>query len=776
VDAWYCNPVGGYGVVTIAATTMLVVMLLTNRDLRRLRPGRRWTLVGLRVAVFLLVVAAMLRPTHVYTEIRQRPATLVVLADRSKSMETADAFGDRTRWDALCETVTQSLPLLSNMGENVEVKIYAFDRETTPVDFTAGKLDLGKSADGAQTAIGAALEDLLKRESGKRLAGVILLSDGAQQAYAPRDIQPQTPARRINDLPAPLYTVTFGQDRSVAQSRDVALSDLVASPSVFIKNELSVAGTARIEGLVNQPIPVQLLFEIEPGKLEPVASTELRARASGEQIKFEMSFIPQAPGERKLVVRAAPQAGERITTNNELTTFVNVLEGGLNVLYLEGEPRSELTFIKKSLAQSKDIKVDFEFVDKRGSERWPRNDLADLLRPGKYNVYIIGDLDSTAFRKEDLEKLRDAVNQGAGLIMLGGFHSFWAGGYQKTALTDVLPLAVRPTDMLARQDFDAKIREDLHLKPVPVPSARPAANLTTDAYPAVGIPMLPDQRFGYEAPMRLAARDQNRAAWEKLPPLEGANKFEALKPTARPLAVTADGKPLLVAAEPGNGRVLAFAGDSTWHWFMQGFLTEHKRFWRQIILWLAKKDETDEQKVWITLAQRRFPPASRIDFTVGARSEDETVAGAIFTATLVSADGTKRPISLSRQADQAGGSIRDLVEPGDYTITVSASKDGALLGETKARFAVFEQDLEMENAAARPELMASLAKLTAASGGEAISPEQLPALLKRIKEQPRDREVTTETKYTPWDSAPFFLAVVGLLVGEWYLRKRWGMV
>jgi hypothetical protein len=288
--------------------------------------------------------------------------------------------------------------------------------------------------------------------------------------------------------------------------------------------------------------------------------------------------------------------------------------------------------------------------------------------------------------------------------------------------------------------------------------------------------MLPDQRFGYEAPMRLAARDQNRAAWEKLPPLEGANKFEALKPTARPLAVTADGKPLLVAAEPGNGRVLAFAGDSTWHWFMQGFLTEHKRFWRQIILWLAKKDETDEQKVWITLAQRRFPPASRIDFTVGARSEDETVAGAIFTATLVSADGTKRPISLSRQADQAGGSIRDLVEPGDYTITVSASKDGALLGETKARFAVFEQDLEMENAAARPELMASLAKLTAASGGEAISPEQLPALLKRIKEQPRDREVTTETKYTPWDSAPFFLAVVGLLVGEWYLRKRWGMV
>src|SRR5262249_34686243 len=210
---------------------------------------------------------------------------------------------------------------------------------------------------------------------------------------------------------------------------------------------------------------------------------------------------------------------------------------------------------------------------------------------------------------------------------------------------------------------------------------------------------------------------------------------------------------------------LAFAGDSTWHWYMQGFEKEHKRFWRQVILWLAKKDETDEQKVWIKMAQRRFPPAARIDFTAGARVEDESVTGAMFTATLVSADGAKRPISLSRQADGAAGSIRDLVEPGDYAVVVSASKDGALLGETKARFAVFEQDLEMENAAARPELMASLAKLTAQSGGEAISPEQLPALLKRIKEQPRDREVATETKYTPWDSAPFFLAVVGLLIG-----------
>jgi len=289
--------------------------------------------------------------------------------------------------------------------------------------------------------------------------------------------------------------------------------------------------------------------------------------------------------------------------------------------------------------------------------------------------------------------------------------------------------------------------------------------------------MLPDARFGYEPPMRLSSRELNRQVWEKLPPLEGGNKFEALKPGARPLAVTSDGKPLLVAAEPGNGRVLAFAGDSTWHWYMQDFEVQHKRFWRQVILWLAKKDDADEKKLWVQMSQRRFSPGAKIEFTAGAHNtENEAIANASLTGALISADGKRRPIALTRQGETWTGSLRDVIEPGDYSIAVSGMAASTPLGEAKARFVVFEQDLEMENAAARPELMASLAKMTSANGGDTVAPEELPALLKRIKEQPRDRQVETETKFTPWDSPPFFLAIVGVLVTEWYLRKRWGWV
>ncbi len=69
-----------------------------------------------------------------------------------------------------------------------------------------GRITLPKKPEGQQTAIGAVLDDVLRQEAGKRLLGVILLSDGAQRAYAPRDLPPQTAAARLKHLGYPLFT------------------------------------------------------------------------------------------------------------------------------------------------------------------------------------------------------------------------------------------------------------------------------------------------------------------------------------------------------------------------------------------------------------------------------------------------------------------------------------------------------------------------------------------------------------------------------------------
>jgi hypothetical protein len=260
-----------------------------------------------------------------------------------------------------------------------------------------------------------------------------------------------------------------------------------------------------------------------------------------------------------------------------------------------------------------------------------------------------------------------------------------------------------------------------------------------------------------------------------LPPLlDGANKIAPRERIALVLAKSDQNQPLLAWQPFGEGRVLAFAGDSTWRWCLRGFDAAHKRFWRQVILWLAKKDESTEGTVWIKLAQRRFTPGQRVEFTVGARAPSgEPVANASFQVQIELPGGQKNPLSVVQGKEGASGSFRDTQQAGDYTIHVAATQDGRELGTTRARFLVTEQDLELDSPLADATLMENLATMT---GGKALVPEELPALLRQLAEDTQSLEVQTEAKRTPWDTWPFFLTLVALLSSEWFLRKRWGLV
>ena len=164
--------------------------------------------------------------------------------------------------------------------------------------------------------------------------------------------------------------------------------------------------------------------------------------------------------------------------------------------------------------------------------------------------------------------------RGKGLIMLGGFHSFGPGGYFDTPLADVLPV-----EMDHHGAAEAGRRHPRGRAP-----ARPVAD---DADAA--------RHCGTSSSRWPPGPRRTTPPGKSCRLLDGANRFRLskLKPGADVLA-DADGKeenPLLVTQTYGNGRVIAFAGDSTWRWWMHGFQSAHKRFWRQIVLWLAQKDQ-----------------------------------------------------------------------------------------------------------------------------------------------------------------------------------------
>ena len=182
-------------------------------------------------------------------------------------------------------------------------------------------------------------------------------------------------------------------------------------------------------------------------------------------------------------------------------------------------------------------------------------------------------------------------------------------------------------------------------------------------------------------------------------------------------------------------------------------------------------------EVRVLTADGHVQVALSLEFTVGVKSpQGGALENARYDAEVTLPDGTNQKVNLVQQGDHATGVFDQTQTAGDYAITVSAEHQGAPVGSARSRFLVFEQDLELDNAASDPTLLASLSAMTKDVGGESLAPEELPGLLRRIQEKPLELEVENLIKQTPWDMWPFFLLFVGLISVEWYLRKKWGLV
>jgi uncharacterized membrane protein len=753
MSTWSIEPIFSTALVVAIAAALIGLLALSPR-FGKLSPRRRGTLLALRVLVILLVLLAMLRPTRVFTSSKPRPSVFAVMFDTSRSMQLPDRTGGPTRFEAQRAALARVSDLLPQLGEHTEVRVYGYDAELRPVDLQQGRIVVDLEPQGDLTDIGATLNDALQRETGKRISGVLLIGDGTQTAFN-SPVESAAAARRLRDeFAAPLYATPLGPAGDTAQAKDVAIERLDEQYTVFVKNEVVIRGRMKVAGYANQPIGVEMLLSDSSGRQESVGRITKTARLEGEGLEFEFPYIPQTPGHFKITVRADAQPGELVTKNNELSAYLTVLEGGLRVLLIDSGKRPEFKFLRRSLNDSPDIDLDDLVIDSLNRGSWPVN-LGNTLKEGKYDVFILGNVPADALGPANMQELAKEVENGKGLLAIGGVRTFGAGNYFGTPLANVFPIVF---DRFEKQDFDSPDRADLfHAGPIAIAPT------------------------GVHAVTRLAEGPANVAAWERLPPLDFANRFTGIKPSpgVRVLLAGPNDEPLLVSGEYGRGRTLAFAGESTYRWPLQGFTLQHKRFWRQSILWLARRDESEQSDVWVKLQQRRFLPGSNVTFTLGARTpEGETIPDAQFTATLTSPEGTSRPLRIVPMKENWSGALLAKL-PGDYAIDVVATRNGEELGKTRAEFFVFDQDVELSNAAADHDHLARLASITKEFGGRIVPAEELSVLLQELISRPPEMEVRQQ-KWRMGDGPAtawlWLLAFAGVLGTEWWLRKRWGMV
>jgi len=676
---------------------------------------------------------------------------------------TLPAEGGNSRWQTEVEVVRQLLPALADIDSELELQYYRYGAEAEPLASDQVESILAQPPTARRTDLAAALRASLAGAAGQPLAGVILLGDGTSTVNTSN---PGAVARTLQSLDVPLWTVPIGPRVDSGQTRDLAVEQLAEEYRVFSKNLFRISAAVRARGMVGRDIPISVTLINDEGQREEVASRILLANSAEETLPIDLELTAPEPGSYRLELQAEPQPGETLTDNNLQIAFLDVRAGGGRIFYLEGQPRFEQKFLRRAINASPDLALQYRWIDSGSRRKWPV-DLGDAVTPGRFDVFIIGDLDAAALGNENLRQIARAVEMGAGLLMLGGLHTFDVGGYASSPLSRVLPLQLDPTRRLA---------------------------VGTDPPADVMLPGPVEVRVRRPHPItQLTNSGNNLELWQQLKPLLGANRFVGAKvsPTVEVLLESTAGNPLLVVGEYGAGRVAAFAGDTTWQWWMQGRSEAHRRFWRQTLLWLLARDAPTADAVWIKMESRRFERESPSAFTAGVQALASDTPPGEFTAEVIDEAGQRKPVALEQVSDVGEQSGQPLVRgqlpelPGGLYRLRVAPADSAVQQEqgpiepAEVVFQVVDIDAELSRPLAEISRLEQLAQITADAGGRAFRPDEVEALLDAARQLRRQGELPIVEKNRlgddPLSGWLLMLVMLGLLSAEWYCRRAWGL-
>ena len=662
------EPVWSWPLALLAAAALIGVVLATYpQRVAHLPPIWRRTLIALRLLTALVLIFALLRPALRYSDVDKQAAQVIVLTDASQSMTTADGPAGLTRRAAVLKTLESAASQLEKLSEQAEVRHFDFSAQVVPVDQPA------ITAEGRQTAIGQALDELRRDDTGKRLAAIFLFSDGAQRTLGDDAIDPLTAARRFAEQRGvPIHTFTYGSSELTGAGLDLAIEDVVVDQLAYEKKTVPIRFQLRSNGAGGRKVKTRLLIERITGLGDTAKSEMVELPCTSDAKPFEeveitgnrglqtgeLSFVAEQAGEFKLAVEVVPEEGEIKLANNRYETVITVRKGGLKVAYFDVARSVEQKFIRR-LNENARIQLDVFLVPGGQYLEQARID-PELFQPGRYDVYVIGDVPAFVFSQGGtdllqslLERCRDP-RQGSGLAMLGGSFNYGAGGYATSPIAPLLPVQMSPAERM-------EVGQD------PPPGQ----------FLAGPVQMLPAPDGQRHYLMQLGANSDQ--TWRQLAPLKaGANKLVPKNASVNVLAMTPQREPLLLGWDTGFNRVLALGVSDTWRWWTHGNQAAHQRFWEQLLLWLAHMENESDQPVWVRVEPRNVAPGDRVTATFGAQDEQQQpIADATYTVEVIGPDGKPRTVPAQKVGDENTAEITDAIEPGDYQVLVTATRAGS---------------------------------------------------------------------------------------------------
>jgi uncharacterized membrane protein len=791
---WPCAP--WITVLFVLAVVALVVTVYRSEAGKAGRILR--TLLALLRLTAIAIVLLMLAQWVLKLNPTQLP-WLVVVVDDSESMKIADPIENEKQKAELTKRIEQlglegitrlnqakilllekDAALLRGIDKRYKLKVYFCSELARPQSGTLDDIrrtihDLQPT--GKATRLGDGLRAILNDQNLTGIAAIILLTDGVTtdgerlvgQAIPTRSVS-EDKSRSVSEVAnadafitdggaadfarskgVPLFTVGLGAESPL---KDIELTDLRAPDVAFVDDVLTFTFNLSATAYSGRDVEVRLRDKISGAVL---AKQSVKLGADGRRQELTLATRPDKIGDFEYIVEVDQLPDEVRHDNNQLERQVSIRKTQIKVLLVQAYPNYEFRYLKNMLQRDTTIdlhtvlqEADVEYAaqDKTALAMFPvhRDDLM------AYDVVIFGDVNPALLNAEALNNLSDfVVQRGGGLAMIAGAQ-FDPLAYRNTPLANLLPIelssAVAPNP-----------RQPIHDGFVMQPTAD-GLN-----YPNMQLGDMPAETM---------------QIWRNLSPLywylEAPAKESADVLAEHPTAQTADGRhaPLIVARRAGAGMVLFHATDETWRWRRQVGDSYFARYWVQAIRYLSRtKLLGKDQAARLTTNRKHYsrgePVRLRLEFT-DERLSPSGEGGA--TVALRRGDQAERRLALRRNPlhrEVFEGTVDDLTE-GSYR---AALVEPAIPGEPSVDFLVKVSAAEFERTQIDvPELEGAAAK----TKGRFYRFGAAGTLLDDL---PIGRHVPMKPTSPPlelWNQWPVLALLLTVLVAEWTLRKRRGML
>jgi uncharacterized membrane protein len=731
----FVNPLPGWAIVLVVVAAALVAWLAYRHV--PISTRRRLALSTLRLVTLLWLLFCLMRPVTRASE-DTRDAIVPILVDASRSMGLADADG-RRRIDVARSLVERQL--LPAIAPRFHAELLRFGENVS------GAEPATLSATERRTGLGRALQAVRDRYRGRPVAGIVLVSDGGDNG----DVDALAAAA----TGAPIYALGIGPK---ASPRDREVVSVTAAESVLSDTVTDVAVSAVSHGYGTAAIELRLL---ENGRAIDVRRAAPAADGVPVSQTFRVSPTRDVPTVYTVEV---PAAGDEIVAeNNARSVLVPAAAHPRRVLFVEGAPGFEHSFLRRAWAGDRGLEVDAvvrKGRDDSGADTFyvqAARSRADALTGGfpktrpalfGYDVVVLANVDADMLSSDQLKLARAFVaERGGGLLVLGA-RAFQRQGFRDTALEDVVPLELSDR----------------------------GGGLQQAAVSSPGINRVALTRAGEDHPlMQLAATaEDNQKRWASVPPLAAVSPLGGPRRGASILAVTGGpgGVPraLVAVQRYGEGRSMVFTGEAFWRWRMMlpSADPSYDRFWRQAVRWLGQGSPD-----MVSLQAPVAAGPGDVPVVIDARNSSYAPERDATVDLRITGPGGRVEAARAQSDASHPGRYRANVhatQAGVYRVAAEARVGTSTLGSATSAVLVGGVDPEMIDPRLNEDTLTRVAR---ASGGQLLTAGDEATLVDRLRTGAPAAALAVRRDL--WHTGWSFAIIALLLAAEWLLRRSWGL-